>query len=275
MLFLIQLKNLFNKLQYSKIIDSEINWPSLIIWLEGLSIEETRDVAEYISTDCSEFRERTCFKVHTLLVKLANSRYTLKDIFPHDYQRLFIDGKYHDIENTLTWYLRAWSESDLLEQIDYITVHSGNWVAALQGLINLKKELSAELHIEHMKFLWVTLLTSLNKQDSLRLFDKDPDTAVRVLSEILLEWWLDWIVCSGHEAKLLRDSYWAKYNFEIVTPWVRLPWAKVDDQSRIVTPAEAIINWADHIVMSRPILWSKDIPATIREVFGNMDSALK
>ena len=66
------------------------------------------------------------------------------------------------------------------------------------------------------------------------------------------------VVCSGQEAREVRKVYGPE--FIIVTPGIRPEWANVpeDDQRRIMTPKEAIVNGADYIVVGRPITIAKD-----------------
>jgi len=61
---------------------------------------------------------------------------------------------------------------------------------------------------------------------------------------------LDGIVCSGYEAKLLKNIC---KRMEIITPGIRLKGDSAGDQKRIMTPKEAFINGASAIVVGRSI----------------------
>ena len=67
----------------------------------------------------------------------------------------------------------------------------------------------------------------------------------------------DGVIASPQEASLIRALSSAKKKL-IVTPGVRPKGAALGDQKRIATPAEAIANGADHIVVGRPIWQSND-----------------
>jgi len=58
-------------------------------------------------------------------------------------------------------------------------------------------------------------------------------------------------VCSAQEVRRLRQSLGP--NFYLVTPGIRPSWAATDDQTRIVTPSEAIAHGSDYLVIGRPI----------------------
>ena len=61
---------------------------------------------------------------------------------------------------------------------------------------------------------------------------------------------LDGIVCSGYEAKFLKKIC---KNMEIITPGIRFKGDGVEDQKRVMTPADAFKNGATAIVMGRSI----------------------
>ena len=67
---------------------------------------------------------------------------------------------------------------------------------------------------------------------------------------------LDGCVCSPWEAKKLRSIY--KNNFELITPGIRIKIQNKDDQNRIMTPHEAIINGASKLVIGRAITKAED-----------------
>jgi len=77
----------------------------------------------------------------------------------------------------------------------------------------------------------------------------------------------DGVVSSGLEAPRLRDALGD--NFLIVTPGIR-PGQNIeipeDDQKRIVTAQDAIINGADYVVVGRPISKAKDPVAVVESM---------
>ena len=75
------------------------------------------------------------------------------------------------------------------------------------------------------------------------------------------------IVCSAQEAKFVQMKY---KNLFVVTPGIRMPGDKKDDQSRVVTPFDAFIkNKADAIVMGRS-LTKNDIKKNIQNLISHI-----
>ena len=62
---------------------------------------------------------------------------------------------------------------------------------------------------------------------------------------------LDGVVASPQEAKIIRET--CGKDFLIVTPGIRPAGSDINDQSRISTPAAAIRNGANYLVVGRPI----------------------
>jgi orotidine-5'-phosphate decarboxylase len=76
-------------------------------------------------------------------------------------------------------------------------------------------------------------------------------------------------VCSAQEAPMLRRV--VRPDFRLVTPGIRLAGADAHDQSRIVTPAEAVRLGADYLVIGRQITQSKDPAATLASIRKSLE----
>ena len=59
-------------------------------------------------------------------------------------------------------------------------------------------------------------------------------------------------------------------DFCLVTPGIRLPDAAQDDQKRIVTPAVAVANGADYLVIGRPITRAADPLAVLAQINASL-----
>ena len=111
----------------------------------------------------------------------------------------------------------------------------------------------------------VSILTSHTQASLVQLGLTDTiETHVLQLAKMAKAAGLDGLVCSAEEAPLLRSV--CGDDFILVCPGIRLADSPVDDQRRIVTPAQAIKNGADYIVMGRPITRSNHPSAVIRDV---------
>ena len=67
---------------------------------------------------------------------------------------------------------------------------------------------------------------------------------------------------------MLRQDLGAE--FALVTPGIRPAGANADDQKRIVTPKQAILDGATHLVIGRPITQSENPNQTLRDILASM-----
>ncbi|HEY3565356.1 MAG TPA: orotidine-5'-phosphate decarboxylase, partial [Casimicrobiaceae bacterium] len=103
----------------------------------------------------------------------------------------------------------------------------------------------------------VTVLTSLDRAALLDLgIDGEPASHALRLARLTQRAGLDGVVCSAAEARVLRDALGP--DFKLVTPGIRPAGSGSDDQARVVTPAQAIANGADYLVVGRPITAASD-----------------
>jgi len=113
----------------------------------------------------------------------------------------------------------------------------------------------------NLKILAVTILTSLDRDDLDASCIKDgaiPDLVQERAGQALMAG-ADGVIASPQEAALIRAMSESKDRL-IVTPGVRPAGADLGDQKRVATPAQAIANGVDHIVVGRPI-WQAANPA--------------
>lgn len=162
-------------------------------------------------------------------------------------KRIFLDMKLFDIGATVEAATRGLAQFDL----DFLTVHGDPYVvrAAKQGAGG-----------KDMKILAVTVLTSLDRGDLDSALIKPGDVADLVVERAgrAFEAGADGVIASPQEAALIRALPDAAGKL-IVTPGVRPAGADKGDQKRIATPASAIANGADHIVVGRPV-WQAPSP---------------
>jgi orotidine-5'-phosphate decarboxylase len=107
------------------------------------------------------------------------------------------------------------------------------------------------------KVLAVTILTSSTEETLKGVGINYPVAEMVVrLAKLAKSAGIDGVVASPQEVGLIRAACGA--DFLIVTPGVRPAFAAVDDQKRIMTPAEAITAGADYLVIGRPISAAAD-----------------
>ncbi len=167
---------------------------------------------------------------------------------------VFIDNKYFDIPNTMDSAIRATFEMGAT----YATIHAQSGSEAMKLLAQTEQELNQK---RPFKILAVTILTSFS-QNTLPPNSNKQDIATQVvdLANITIQSGLTGIVCSPHEAEILRARH---NNAFLVTPGIRLD-GNVGDQKRVMGPKEAIQAGASALVIGRPIVDAKD-PKAIAE----------
>ena len=160
---------------------------------------------------------------------------------------VFLDLKYHDIPNTVANACKA--AADL--GVWMINIH------ALGGPAMLAAARSALSSPESPLLIAVTILTSSSREDLQAVgIDQSPVEMVQRLASIAKGEGIDGVVCSAMESHRLKSSFGPE--FLLVTPGIRLPTDRVDDQKRIVSPVDAIRQGSDYLVIGRPITQADD-----------------
>lgn len=173
-------------------------------------------------------------------------------------KRVFLDLKLFDIGQTIENAVRGLAGLGL----DFLTVHGDPQVvrAAAEGKSG-----------SDLKILAVTVLTSLDRADldanMIRPGDIHEITVERAARALAAG--ADGVIASPQEAAAIRALPEAAGRL-IVTPGVRPAGAAKGDQKRIATPAEAIGQGADHIVVGRPVWASADPAAAAREIIAGL-----
>ncbi|MEW2919727.1 orotidine-5'-phosphate decarboxylase [Ruegeria sp. ANG10] len=175
-------------------------------------------------------------------------------------KRIFLDMKLFDIGNTVENAVRGLAQFDL----DFLTVHGDPHV------VRAAKEGAAG---KDLKILAVTILTSLNRDDLDASLLKEGNVQELVVERAAraLEAGADGVIASPQEAALIRALPQAEGRL-IVTPGVRPAGAALGDQKRVATPASAISDGADHIVVGRPIYQAQDPKAAAQAVLAELNS---
>ena len=164
--------------------------------------------------------------------------------FLENYKSEFmLDIKASDIPQTISSALHSIKD---LKKIRYITV------MASVGLKGLKVFQKQALKINKSIIVCgVTILTSLDNKSLREIGYKDSvEKLVLKQAALIKKAGLKGIVASGSEAKIIRKKY---KNLFILTPGIRLPGDRANDQSRILTPKAALQAGASAIVLGRSI----------------------
>jgi orotidine-5'-phosphate decarboxylase len=166
-------------------------------------------------------------------------------------EKIFLDLKLHDIPNTVKGAVRSVGALG----VQMLTVHASGGPNMLEAACQEAQSINAPPLI-----LAVTVLTSLSDADVRNLgITGTAEQWVEKLARIASESGIRGVVASAKELPMLRAKFEDKLQF--VIPGIRPAGAALQDQSRAVTPGEAIQAGANYIVVGRPILQASDLAA--------------
>jgi len=168
--------------------------------------------------------------------------------------KIFLDLKLHDIPNTVYETITGFNDC----KIDMLTVHLSG------GEKMLRKAMLAGKSI-NTKVIGVSMLTSLEEEDSLTLFGNTVEDQINNLFKIAVKVNIDGIVCSPHELEI-ANTMLGSHSIKI-TPGIRDITVE-DDQVRTMSAKEAIERGSSFLVIGRPITQAEDIAQALQN-FNN------
>jgi orotidine-5'-phosphate decarboxylase len=177
--------------------------------------------------------------------------------------KVFLDLKFHDIPNTVAQACKA--GADL-----------GVWMMNVHAAGGMNMMMSARKAIESYGvtrplLIAVTVLTSLNQLELSAVGISTPVLEhVKKLAILTREAGLDGVVCSAQEVKAIKAVCGTE--FITVTPGIRLASDAKDDQSRIMTPQQAIIEGSDYLVVGRSITQALHPEKVVAELLKNIQT---
>ncbi len=169
---------------------------------------------------------------------------------------IFLDLKFHDIPNTVASVCKAAAKLDVWMMNVHASGGSEMMSAAVEALNGFE---------QRPKLIAVSVLTSMTDDQLQQLgVNATAKNQVARLAKLAEQSGLDGMVCSAKEALLLRQLMGE--NFLLVTPGIRPLGVDKGDQSRVMTPSEAIKAGVDYIVVGRPITQSNQPLQMIAEI---------
>ncbi len=179
--------------------------------------------------------------------------------------RVFLDLKFHDIPNTVAQACAAATRLGVW----MLNVHASGGTAMLDAARDAVERTARTEGRARPLLIAVTVLTSLADADLAALrMPADAAGQALHLAQLAAAHGLDGVVCSALEAPALRAVLPA--DFRLVTPGIRPAGSAADDQARIITPARAIANGADYLVIGRPITQAADPLAALADINANL-----
>ncbi|MEZ2902037.1 orotidine-5'-phosphate decarboxylase [Acinetobacter terrestris] len=173
---------------------------------------------------------------------------------------VFLDLKFHDIPNTTAQAVCA--AADL--GVWMVNVHASGGRKMMETCVERLKAGNYNTQL-----IAVTVLTSMGREDLKDIgLDVEPFEQVKRLAKLTQDSGLDGVVCSAQEAKMLRETL--GQDFALVTPGIRPAGSNADDQKRIVTPKQAMLDGSTHLVIGRPITQSENPSQTLRDILATI-----
>ncbi|HEY8963097.1 MAG TPA: orotidine-5'-phosphate decarboxylase [Alphaproteobacteria bacterium] len=179
---------------------------------------------------------------------------------------LFIDLKYHDIPNTVAGAVRSIAKL----APDYLNVHASGGFDMMKAAKDALQDESAKLGLKNTpKLLAVTVLTSIDARALHQVGQgDDAEAQVERLAILTKNAGLDGVVCSPLEIEIVRRA--CGPDFVTMVPGIRPADAAAQDQKRVMTPRDAALAGATHLVIGRPITQAPDPAQAARDILASM-----
>jgi orotidine-5'-phosphate decarboxylase len=156
---------------------------------------------------------------------------------------VWLDLKLKDIPNTVASSIYSLKD---LKNVCFLTVHASGGYEMMKAAKLVAKKVNKKL-----KILAVTVLTSFSEKSIKQTgHTKSIKDIVIQQASLAKKAGVDGVVCSGHEAKLIKNIC---KQMQIITPGIRLKGDSKQDQKRVMTPSQAFYNGATGIVIGRSI----------------------
>jgi orotidine-5'-phosphate decarboxylase len=177
---------------------------------------------------------------------------------------VFLDLKYHDIPNTVAAACDA--AADL--GVWMVNVHASGGRRMMEAAVDRLAQRS-----QRPLLIAVTILTSLGQEELAEIgYRGSAEENVLRLAGLARASGLDGVVCSPREAAPLRERLGGE--FLLVTPGVRPASASLDDQTRVMTPADAMRAGSSYLVVGRPITGAGDPAAALQAINAEISASL-
>ncbi len=184
-------------------------------------------------------------------------------------ERVFLDLKFHDIPNTVA---KAGVEAVRLG-VSIFNLHAMGGSKMMRAAVEAVKETTEREGIPRPLILGVTVLTSHSQESLTEVgIEKKLEDQVVALARLCESSEIDGVVASPQEIVPIRKAV-DNPGFVILTPGVRPAGLALNDQSRVMTPAEAIKAGASFLVIGRPITGADDPLKAAQKIVEEIEQA--
>lgn len=184
---------------------------------------------------------------------------------------IYFDAKFHDIPSTV-----AKASSNLIKRgVTNFSAHLAGGTKMLTTTVKVARETAKKYEMPTPTILGVTLLSSFGQRTLTEELNVKMhiDEYVSHLAVLARESKIDGVIASASEARRIRKEF--SEDFIILCPAIRPTWSVVNDQIRVVTPADAIKAGVDYMVVGRPITAADDPIAAANLIIDEIEEASK
>jgi orotidine-5'-phosphate decarboxylase len=226
----------------------------------ALDVEHFQDVQHWVRL----LKDRVgIFKVGKQLFTHAGPK--VIDMIQQKGQNVFLDLKFHDIPNTVA---KAGEEATKLG-VAMFNLHALGGFEMMKRTVEASTALAKKLGSPKPLILAVTILTSMGEETMKEVGIQGPiQDEVGRLALLSMKAGIDGVIASPQEIGIIRQN--CGREFMIVTPGIRSPSDKKDDQKRTMTPKEAIQAGANYLVIGRPIKEAKDPIEAVQRIIEDI-----
>lgn len=231
----------------------------LIVALDYPNVEEARVFIEHLQDiPCT-------LKVGMQLFYSAGPDF-IRELKSKGYS-VFLDLKMHDIPNTV----KGGANSITRLGVDIFNVHASGGVQMMKAAVEgMESALIADTDLERPLLIAVTQLTSTSQQVMNQEIgiQGTVEEAVVHYARLAQQSGLGGVVCSPLEVAMIQQACGA--SFATITPGVRPAGSDIGDQTRILTPGQAIAGGSDYLVVGRPITGANDPREATKQIIEEM-----
>jgi len=233
----------------------------IIVALDVATAAEAREIVAELGGEIG------AFKIGLQLFTVAGASF-VREVVASGI-KIFLDVKFYDIPNTVA---KASIEAARLG-VWMFNIHALGGSEMMRMTVENVREFCDKESLPLPKIIGVTVLTSANQETLSEIgIETEINGQVMNLAKLSAKCGLDGVVASPREVGLIRRNI-EKKDFLIVTPGIRPTFATNDDQKRVMTPAEAIENGADYLVIGRPITQAENKISAVRKVLEEIKAA--
>lgn len=235
-------------------IDEKIK-EKIVLALDVETLEEAKKLVDELNPYVGTFK--VCLQLYT---GFGNE---IIDYIKSKNSNFFLDVKLMDIPNTV----KKASENIVLRGANFYNVH------ALGGLEMMKQskegayKAAEKLGKKPPLILAVTVLTSISQEvldNEIKVNTQVRELAIN-LAKLAKEAGLDGVVASVHELRAIKEA--CGEDFKVLCPGIRPLWSLKDDQKRIATPAQALKDGADFLVIGRAVTAAEDRVEAMKKIY--------